>query len=314
MINTKYKDRLFSFIFGRPERKEWTLSLYNAVNGSSHTDPEEIEIVTMEDILYMGMKNDMSFLITDTANMYEQQSTYNPNMPVRKLMYAARFYDRYIHVNRLNIYSTKQIRLPVPKLVTFYNGMEEREDDILELKDAFLTEDGKPAETESDIQVRVRMININYGKNKELMGACRPLSEYAWFIAEIRRNNQGMDIETAVDSALEAMPEEFGLKKFLVANKAEVKQMCITEYNEAETMEQFREEGREEGEILRLIKMVYKKMLKGRTNEEIAEEVEESIELIGRIKEAVLEYRKNCTDGEFDDKKVLEYYKFIISQ
>ena len=314
MINTKYKDRLFSFIFGRPERKEWTLSLYNAVNGSSHTDPEEIEIVTMEDILYMGMKNDMSFLITDTANMYEQQSTYNPNMPVRKLMYAARLYDRYIHVNRLNIYSTKQIRLPVPKLVTFYNGMEEREDDILELKDAFLTEDGKPAENESDIQVRVRMININYGKNKELMGACRPLSEYAWFIAEIRRNNQGMDIETAVDSALEAMPEEFGLKKFLVANKAEVKQMCITEYNEAETMEQFREEGREEGEILRLIKMVYKKMLKGRTNEEIAEEVEESIELIGRIKEAVLEYKKNCTDGEFDDKKVLEYYKNSICQ
>ena len=314
MINTKYKDRLFSFIFGRPERKEWTLSLYNAVNGSSHTDPEEIEIVTMEDILYMGMKNDMSFLITDTANMYEQQSTYNPNMPVRKLMYAARLYDRYIHVNRLNIYSTKQIRLPVPKLVTFYNGMEEREDDILELKDAFLTEDGKPAETESDIQVRVRMININYGKNKELMGACRPLSEYAWFIAEIRRNNQGMDIETAVDSALEAMPEEFGLKKFLVANKAEVKQMCITEYNEAETMEQFREEGREEGEILRLIKMVYKKMLKGRTNEEIAEEVEESIELIGRIKEAVLEYKKNCSDGEFDDKKVLEYYKNSICQ
>jgi len=330
MINTKYKDRLFSFIFGRPERKEWTLSLYNAVNGSSHTDPEEIEIVTMEDILYMGMKNDMSFLITDTANMYEQQSTYNPNMPVRKLMYAARLYDRYIHVNRLNIYSTKQIRLPVPKLVTFYNGMEEREDDILELKDAFLTEDGKPAETESDIQVRVRMININYGKNKELMGACRPLSEYAWFIAEIRRNNQGMDIETAVDSALEAMPEEFGLKKFLVANKAEVKQMCITEYNEAETMEQFREEGRkegreegrkegheegrEEGEILRLIKMVYKKMLKGRTNEEIAEEVEESVELIGRIKGAVLEYKKNCTDGEFDDKKVLEYYKYIICQ
>ena len=118
----------------------------------------------------------------------------------------------------------------------------------------------------------------------------------------------------AVDSALEAMPEEFGLKKLLIANKAEVKQMCITEYNEAETMEQFREEGREEGEILRLIKMVYKKMLKGRTNEEIAEEVEESVELIGHIEEAVLEYKKNCSDGEFDDKKVLEYYKNSICQ
>ncbi len=160
-------------------------------------------------------------------------------------MYAARLYDRYIHMNKLNIYSTKQVRLPVPKLITFYNGKEKREDDILELKDAFRTADGQPVETEPDIQVRVRMININYGKNKELMAACRPLYEYAWFTAEIRKNNENTGIETAVDSALYTMPEDFGLKKLLIAHKAEVKQMCITEYNEAETMEQFREEGQE---------------------------------------------------------------------
>lgn len=92
MINTKYKDRLFSFIFGNAERKDWTLSLYNAVNGSSYINPEDIEFMTMGDVLYMGMKNDLAFLVTDIANMYEQQSTHNPNMPVRKLMYAARFY------------------------------------------------------------------------------------------------------------------------------------------------------------------------------------------------------------------------------
>lgn len=194
----------------------------------------------------MGMKNDSAFLVTDVVNMYEQQSTYNPNMPVRKLMYAARLYDKYIHMNRLNIYSTRQIHLPVPKLVTFYNGKEEREDSILELKDAFRKEDGQPIDVESDIQVRVRMININYGKNKELMSACRPLLEYAWFIEEIRRNNKRMEIEAAVDSALDAMPEDFSIKKLLIANKAEVKQMCITEYDEAETMAQFREEGKEE--------------------------------------------------------------------
>ena len=170
MINTKYKDRLFTFIFGNAERKEWTLSLYNAVNGSSYTNPDDIMFMTMDDVLYMGMKNDLSFLVTDLANMYEQQSTYNPNMPVRKLMYAARMYDRYIHLHKLNIYSTKQVRLPVPKLVTFYNGREDMEDSILELKDAFLTEDGQPVDAESDIQVRVRMININYGKNKERRG------------------------------------------------------------------------------------------------------------------------------------------------
>lgn len=256
MINTHYKDRLFSFIFGRPERKDWTLSLYNAVNGSSYTNPMDIEIMTIDDVLYMGMKNDMAFLLTDIANMYEQQSTYNPNMPVRKLMYAARLYDRYIHMNKLNIYSTKQVRLPVPKLITFYNGKEDREDDILELKDAFKTADGQPIEAEPDIQVRVRMININYGKNKELMSTCRPLLEYAWFIAEIRKNNKITGIEAAVDSALYNMPEDFGLKKLLIAHKAEVKQMCITEYNEAETMEQFREEGREEGQETAAVNML----------------------------------------------------------
>ncbi len=247
MINTKYKDRLFTFIFGNAERKEWTLSLYNAVNGSSYTNPDDIMFMTMDDVLYMGMKNDLSFLVTDLANMYEQQSTYNPNMPVRKLMYAARMYDRYIHLHKLNIYSTKQVRLPVPKLVTFYNGREDMEDSILELKDAFLTEDGQPVDAESDIQVRVRMININYGKNKELMAACRPLSDYAWFIAEIRRYSETMDIETAIDSALDNMPDDSELKELLIANKAEVKQMCITEYNEAETMEKFKDEGRAEG-------------------------------------------------------------------
>ena len=247
MINREYKDRLFSFIFGSPERKDWTLSLYNAVNASSYTNPEDIEIVTIDDVLYMSMKNDLAFLITDIANMYEQQSTYNPNMPMRKLMYAARLYDRYIHMNKLHIYGTKQVYLPVPKLVTFYNGEENREDSILELKDAFKTKNGQPIDIESDIQVKVRMININYGKNKELMSMCRPLTEYAWFISEIRKNNKSMDIEAAVDRALDAMSEDFSLKKLLIANKAEVKQMCITEYNEAETMEQFKEEGREEG-------------------------------------------------------------------
>lgn len=247
MINSKYKDRLFSFIFGNAQRKDWTLSLYNAVNHSSYTNPEDITLMTMEDVLYMGMKNDLSFLVTNIVSMYEQQSSYNPNMPIRKLMYAARLYDRYIHQNKFNIYGTKQIYLPVPKLVTFYNGKEEKEDEVLELKNAFRTEDGQRIDVEADIEVRVRMININYGKNKELMEACKPLFEYAWLIEKIRDYGKDADIETAVDKALDDMSEDFEIKPFLIANKAEVKQMCLTEYNETETMEMFREEGRAEG-------------------------------------------------------------------
>lgn len=241
MINNKHKDRLFSYLFGSEENKKWTLSLYNAVNHSSYTDPEAIRITTMSDVLYMGMKNDISFILENTVSLYEQQSTYNPNMSLRGFMYAARFYDKYIHEHKLNIYGTELIMLPVPRLVVFYNGTDEMDDTVLELKDAF-----RPA-VESDISVRVRMVNINYGKNRELLDACRPLSEYAWLIDRIREYKNDMGIEDAVDRALNEMPQEYEIRPFLMGNRAEVKQMCITEYNEAETMQMFKAEGRKEG-------------------------------------------------------------------
>ena len=244
-VNRKHKDRLFSFLFGSEANREWTLSLYNAVNGTSFTDPEEIQFTTIEDVIYMGMKNDLSFILCYVMNIYEQQSTYSPNMPVRQLMYAGKLYDKYIQTNNLNIYGKKIVRLPVPKLIVFYNGAEEKEDTVLKLSDAFREEAGT---VESDIDVRVRMLNINYGKNRELMEGCGPLREYAWLVEKIRENREKMDIEAAVDKAIDEMPEEFVIRKFLIGNRAEVKDMCVTEYNEAETLQMIREEGREEGE------------------------------------------------------------------
>ena len=84
-INNQYKDRLFKFIFGREEHKDWTLSLYNAINGSNYKEEKEIQITTIDSVVYLSMKNDVSFLLdtAGTMNFYEQQSTYNPNMPVR---------------------------------------------------------------------------------------------------------------------------------------------------------------------------------------------------------------------------------------
>ena len=64
-INREYRDRLFKFIFGNPEHKEWTLSLYNAINGTNYTNPEDIQLTTLDDAVYMNMKNDISFLITE---------------------------------------------------------------------------------------------------------------------------------------------------------------------------------------------------------------------------------------------------------
>ena len=96
-VNREHKDRLFNYIFGQEKNKEWILSLYNAVNNSEYTNAEEIEITTLEDVLYMGMKNDSSFILHGIVSLWEHQSSFNPNMPVRELMYVAKLYDKYIH-------------------------------------------------------------------------------------------------------------------------------------------------------------------------------------------------------------------------
>ena len=240
--NQKYRDRLFHFVFGSEDRKEWTLSLYNAVNNSDYTDPEAIQITTIEEILYLGMRNDVSFLIADEMNLYEQQSTFNPNMPVRGLQYLANLYDKYITANDLNKFSSRQLRLPVPKLVVFYNGAGETEEEqFLALQNAF------PEGSSPDVEVRVRMLNINYGHNRELMERCRPLLEYAWITDTITRCRETMSLEDAVDLALRDMPDDFLLKPLLRINQAEVKGMLLTEYDEERQRMLDRKDGYEEG-------------------------------------------------------------------
>ena len=92
------------------------------------------------------------------------------------------------------------------------------------------------------------MLNINYGKNQQLMDACKPLKEYAWLVDTVRRHqNEKMDLDAAVDAAISEMPDDFVIKPFLLKNKAEVKNMFLTEYDEKKVLEMEREEGRLEG-------------------------------------------------------------------
>ena len=264
------------------------MSLYNAIHGTSHDDISNITINTIEDVIYMGMKNDLSILVSENISLYksmelyEQQSSYNPNMPVREFMYAGKLYDKFIHSAKLNRYGKKLLPLPLPKLVVFYNGEDEKEDEtILSLSDAFKEEirqnimyrhseninepnDAEVSaeverifqEANPDIEVKVRIININYEHNREILSACKPLEEYAWFVAQIRKNladnrdDEPVGIGDAIDMAIDEMSEDFEIKKFITANRAEVKDMCLTEYNEAETMEMLKEEGRQESRLL----------------------------------------------------------------
>lgn len=80
-VNREQKSRLFCFIFGSEENRNHLLSLYNAVNNTNYTNVEDVKITTLEDIIYIHMKNDVSFIFDSNMNLYEHQSTFNPNMP-----------------------------------------------------------------------------------------------------------------------------------------------------------------------------------------------------------------------------------------
>ena len=231
--NNQFRDRLFNFVFGSEEHRDWTLSLYNAVNGTRYSDPSVIEFTTIRETLYLGMRNDVSFLISSLLNLYEQQSTYNPNMPVRLLQYAGNMYEQFIVVNKKNKYGKTLITLPVPKLVVFYNGPDERpEEETLNLSDAF----PKELREASDIHVRVRMLNVNMGKNNDLMADCKPLAEYAWIVDTIRKNEALLKdtverekvLDVAIDRTIDAIPDDFVTRTYLEAHRAEVKGITST--------------------------------------------------------------------------------------
>ena len=238
-INREHKDRLFKFIF---QEKEKLLQLYNALNGTEYNNPEALEIVTLEDVIYMRMKNDISFVLDYEMNLFEHQSTDNANMPLRGLLYFARQYEKYIAENEYNIFGNKRIPIPTPQYVVFYNGNSwKQERKVLKLSDSFAAN-----RIGGCMELEVLQLNINYGHNKEIMEKCKPLWEYATFIAKVKEFNKKMLIEEAVDKAVKECMEQGILKEILIKHQAEVKDMILTEYDEEKTMRLFRKEFEEE--------------------------------------------------------------------
>ena len=223
--NRQYKDRLFKFIF---KDREKLLSLYNALNSSHYTNAEDIEITTLEDVIYCKMKNDISFIIDDRLSLFEHQSSYNPNMPLRGFLYFARHFEKYIEENEVDIYGKKLIELPTPKFIVFYNGdgMEE-ERTVLRLSDSFIH-----AKEKACMELEAEVLNINYGNNKELMESCRPLMEYAYFVQKVKAYSKEYQRDEAIEYAVNDCIKEDILKEILIKNRAEVVDMLLTEYDE----------------------------------------------------------------------------------
>ena len=240
LVKRKYKDILFRFIF--KDKKE-LLQLYNAINGTSYKNPDDLLITTMEDVIYIGMKNDLSFLIANEINLYEHQSTVNKNMPLRGLLYLAKMYESYVETNGLNRYQKKLIPLPFPRFIVFYNGEEEIGEELyLRLSDAFEKREEEPA-----VECVAKFININYGHNQELIQKCERLGEYSYFVASVRNYlKEGCNQKEAVTCAVNECIEKGILKDVLEKHRAEVVDMFLTTFDKKMYEEALREEGREE--------------------------------------------------------------------
>lgn len=243
-LNTKYKDRLFRLIFH--EKKE-LLELYNAVNESNYTNPDELEITTIEDVVYMGMKNDLSFIIGDEMNLYEHQSSVCPNLPLRGLFYFSSVYKSYIEPVKRRLYSTLELEIPFPQYIVFYNGTEERpEREELKLSNLFI---GNGEGKKPSLECTALVLNVNYGHNKELMERCKTLKQYAQFIAEIRRNlAYGMKAQEAVEEVVDECIRNDILADILRKNRGEIVDSILTEWDEDEYRDYLKEEGIKIGE------------------------------------------------------------------
>lgn len=231
VANRKFKDTVFRMLFSE---KEALLSLYNAVNSSNYTDADALEIVTLENAIYMGMKNDLAFILDMNLYLYEHQSTVNPNIPLRDLFYIAAEYQKLI--DRKSLYSSAIQKIPTPGFFVFYNGIEPLEDCcISRLSDAFLHTGAEPA-----LELIVTTLNINEGHNCELMQHCRKLKEYAQYVTKVRKYAEQLPLEDAVERAVTECIRENILADFLKKNRAEVVAMSIFEYDKVEEEKKLR--------------------------------------------------------------------------
>ena len=238
-VQRNYKDTVFRMLF---KEKENLLTLYNALNQTAYTDTDGLEITTLENAVYMNYKNDISFVFDFELMLYEHQSSVNPNMPLRDLIYVTKVLQGRIIGE--NLYGTALVRIPTPRFVIFYNGADScPERQILKLSDAFEKQPEKP-----ELELLVTVYNINWGYNPDLMEACRLLREYAQYVEQVRIFAKDMPFSDAVETAVEHCIRNGILEEFLTKNRAEAIAMSIFEYNEEQHLKSEREQAYQKGE------------------------------------------------------------------
>ena len=300
--NREFKSDVFSMLM---EDKVNALSVYNVLNGTNFTDPDELEIHTLDKGVSLTVRNDAAFVVDAALSIYEHQSSVCPNMPVRNLIYYTTIISKLI--KKKNIYGKKLIKIPMPKFAVFYNGEQDQPDEYdMKLSDAFEKRTENP-----ELELVCKVYNINFGKNKQLLEKCKVLREYMIFVDYVRyyhKEQEYDDLATAINRAIDRCIEEDVLADFLRENRSEVVKVTQLDYTfDRQIMlerEDAREEGRQEGRTegraegrqegqqegsTKKAKKIAQKMLKAnKPLEEIMEFTELSMDELGKLAEETL--------------------------
>ena len=238
--NREHKDSLFVDLFYQDETaKKNLLSLYNALHDTDYQDEAVIRKVKIEDVLYKNVKNDISFEVNGQGLVLgEHQSTVNPNMPLRCLLYVGRAYEQL--VDKSARYRTTLVEIPTPEFYTFYNGEKEFPlEQELSLSDAFINPAG-----DNSVELKVKVININSDKAHKLLEKCGILREYSQFIDAVRKYSFE---ERAIKKAIKECIDRGILAEYLKRKGSEVENMLIAEYSYEEDIQVKQQEARRQG-------------------------------------------------------------------
>lgn len=290
MANKEYKSDVFSMLL---QDKKRAMEIYNAINGTDYDDPELVEMTTLDDKSFsLTVRNDASFILDANLSLYEHQSTYCPNMPLRDLLYFASIIQKQIKAQKRDIYGGRILKIPVPHFVVFYNGKENAPDQYdLRLSDAFEKETEDP-----EIELVCHVYNINNGKNVPLLSKCQTLREYMYFVDMVRKNNEiSGNLEDAIEKAINQCMEENVLRDFLAQHREEVMHVMTLDYTFERRLEMQRAEAIEDGERIgkeigkeeKLSEQIRKKIQKGKPLDQIADELEEVPETIRPLYEKI---------------------------
>ena len=245
-VQHKIYDSLFIAIFGKDSErsKRWRLELYNALNNTNYTNPDALVLNTLDNVLYIKMHNDVSFLVDSQMTLFEHQRSTNQNMPLRGLFYFTQLYHKYLIDTGEQLTTSTLIKIPNPNYIVFYNGDTARNEDYeLKLSDAFMHEDKS-----GRFEWTARVLNINKEYNLSLQKKCKSLYDYIQFTSRIKENKKkGMPTEEAIDKAIDWAIEQNLLEGYIKEQKAEVKMTLLTEFDEEASIRGWRKDGILEG-------------------------------------------------------------------